>query len=374
MRVRIEQSVLNRVMARAASVAAKRSTILILGNVLLEADGDGVSVTATDLDMEIRERVAASVDRAGAVTVNAGRLADIARHAPAGAEVLIDWDAQSEPRAVVAFGRSRYLLPVVGAGDFPRFGDLDEAVALALPAGDLATLLDRVHFAQSTDEVRYFICGTFFTTASVDGVAMFRVVATDGHRLVLDERPLGDQPVFKGVIVPRAAVQEFRRLLAGSSETTRLFMSPRGVALEIGETRLITKVIDGAYPDYERPIPRRWNREVRLDREAFREAIKRVSLVNDAKDRKVKLTIEDELLKIEARSTEQSVASEQIEVEGEGPHFETGYNAKYLLDVLEQTDADRMVYRFSDGADPARLEPIDGGAEGLINVVMPLRF
>lgn len=370
-----EQAALARVAARAASVAIKGGTIPILQNVMIDARNGQVSLTATDLDMEIRERFAATVDRPGQITVNAASLSEIARNAPNGSEVMIEWDNGTDPRALMKFGRSKYRLPVLPAGDFPIRDGLKDAAEMTMPAADLLTLLDHVHFAQSSEETRYYLCGTYFHTLADDGQAVFRVVATDGHRMVIDQRPVETGTSIPGVIVPRAAVAEFRRLLAGSKADAKVSATTTGVSLEIGDTRLITKTIDGSYPDYERVRPRQWDREILIDRAVLHGAVKRVALISADKARSVKLTIDDEVLTLTVRNMEAGMADEEIEVSGDGEHFETGFNAKYLLDVLEQTDADQMVFRVTDGMSPARLDPHPAtkGADCIVNVIMPLR-
>lgn len=375
MRIIIEQAVLARVAARMASVAIKGGTILILQNVLIDARDNAVWMTATDLDMEIRERFDGKVEQAGQITVNAASLSEIARNAPPGAEVLIQYEGAEDPRALIKFGRSKYRLPVLPDGDFPVRPDLTGASDLTMPAADLLSLLDHVHFAQSTEETRYYLCGTHFSTVADAGQAVFRVVATDGHRMVIDQRPVESGTSIPGVIVPRAAVSEFRRLLTGSKEDAQLQVTSAGVSLEIGKTRLISKTIDGPYPDYERVRPRQWDREITIDRAVLHKAVKRVSLISADKARSVKLSIDDEVLTLTVRNMEAGMADEEIEVSGEGDHFETGFNAKYLLDVLEQTDADQMLFRVSDGGSPARLDPHPAtkGADAIVNVIMPLR-
>lgn len=375
MKVLVQQSALQRATARVSSAVERRNTILILANVLLRAEGDRLSITATDLDIEIVETIPAHVITAGEITVNASTLAEIARNAPAGAELAIEWASMDDPRATVKFGRSRYQLPVLPAGDFPVRGDLAEAVSLEIEAPALHQLLDHVHFAQSTEETRYYLNGTFLSCVTDNGAPVLRVVATDGHRLILDQIPCPQGVGMPSIIVPRKAVNEIRRILADMKETVTLQVSRTGLALHTGTGRLITKGVDGSYPDYQRVMPSTWDREVTIDRGLLKEAIKRVSLISAEKARSVKLTIADEVLTLTVRNMEAAAASEEIEVQGEGPLFEVGFNAKYLLDYMDQTDADRMVLRFTESGSPARLDPCAGtkGADYLVNVIMPVR-
>lgn len=375
MKVLVQQSALQRATARVSSAVERRNTILILANVLLRAEGDRLSITATDLDIEIVETIPAHVVTAGEITVNASTLAEIARNAPAGAELAIEWASMDDPRATVKFGRSRYQLPVLPAGDFPVRGDLAEAVSLEIEAPALHQLLDHVHFAQSTEETRYYLNGTFLSCVTDNGATVLRVVATDGHRLILDQIPCPQGVGMPSIIVPRKAVNEIRRILADMKETVTLQVSRTGLALHTGTGRLITKGVDGSYPDYQRVMPSTWDREVTIDRGLLKEAIKRVSLISAEKARSVKLTIADEVLTLTVRNMEAAAASEEIEVQGAGPLFEVGFNAKYLLDYMDQTDADRMVLRFTESGSPARLDPCAGtkGADYLVNVIMPVR-
>lgn len=375
MKIVVQQAALQRAAARVSSATERSPNILILANVLLRAEGERLSVTATDLDIEIVETVPAEVETAGEITVNAATLAEIARNAPAGAELAIEWDADKDPRATVRFGRSRYQLPVLPADDFPVRSDLDQAVDLALDAPALHQLLEHVHFAQCTDEARYYINGVNLSRVADQGRAVLRVVATDGHRLIVDQMPCDEGAAMPAVTIPRKAVNEIRRMLADVKEQVTLRVGPTGVALETGTGRLSAKVIDGAYPDYQRVMPSQWDREIQIDRGLLKQAIKRVAIISADKARTVKMTVEDEVLTLTVRNMEAGAASEEIEVTGEGPRFETGFNAKYLLDLMDQTDADRMVFRVGHPHSPARLDPCEGtkGADGLTNVIMPVR-
>jgi DNA polymerase III subunit beta len=376
MKVLVQQAALQRATARVTSAVERRQTILILANVLLKAEGNRLSITATDLDIEIVETIPATIAQEGAITVNASTLAEIARNAPAGAELAIEWASAEDPRATVKFGRSRYQLPVLPAEDFPTRQALSDATELTLDAPALHQLLDHVHFAQCTEETRYYLNGAHLTVVAVQGEPMLRVVATDGHRMIVDQIPCEEGRGMPSVTIPRKAVNEMRRMLADMKEQITLQVAPLGIALITGTGRLITKALDGSYPDYQRVMPTEWDREIAIDRALFKEAIKRVSLISADKARTVKLVVEDEVLTLTVRNMEAGAASEEIEVQGDGPRFETGFNAKYLLDILDQTDADQMLLRVrNDGVSSGRLDPCPGtkGAEGLVNTIMPLR-
>lgn len=373
MKIFVEQAALQKATARVTSAVERRTTIPVLANVLLKASDGYLSITATDLDIEVVENLPARIEGTGSITVNAATLSEIARNTPAGAELSIEHN-DDDPRAIVKFARSRYQLPILPAGDFPERQSV-KGVLFTLDAVDLLRLLDHVHFAQSTEETRYYLNGTYLHVYADNGVPMLRTVATDGHRLAMDQTPCEQAGDMPGVIIPRKAVNEMRRILADTKEQVTLSVSAQGVQLRTTTGHLITKTVDGAFPDYHRVMPQDWTHDVEVDRGLLKEAIKRVSLITAEKSRPIKMKITDGMLTLTVTNMDAGVASEEIEVTTDIEHFEVGFNAKYVLDVLDQSSADRMLLRLSDPASPARLDPLPGTkhAEHVINVLMPLR-
>ena len=377
MKIIVEQSALAKATARVSSIVERRNTIPILSNLLIDASYPGeVWLLGTDLDMEIRTRLEAQIETEGQTTVGANALGEIARNAPKGSEISITLDDAKDPRLQVRFGRSRYQLPVLLAGDFPIFSTQKQPTELSIPAAELAVLLARIHFAQSTEETRYYLNGAYLTKASVSGAPVLRMVATDGHRLALDECSTPASDPMPGVIIPRKTIGEFRRLLDGLAGSVILRVSTASVVFEADGVRLTSKVIDGAYPDYERVIPRDWKHQIVLERDALRLAVKRVSLISAEKTRPVKLAISGGVLTLIVRNMEAGEAREEIEIEDEGLEFETGINARYILDALDQTEGRQVVLRLpEDNTSPCRLDPhpSDSTATGALCVLMPLR-
>ena len=377
MKIVVEQSALVAATARVASVVEARNTIAILSNLLIDATPDGeVWLTATDLDIEIRARMDAKVEADGQVCVGASSLSEIARNAPKGAEVSLVHDTAKDPRLQVRFGKSRYQLPVLPAEDFPVFGERIDDTAMSVPAGELAGLLSRTHFAQSTETTRYYLNGTALQIVAVDGVAMLRTIATDGHRLALDECPAPEGASMAAIIVPRKTVAEIRRLLDGLAASVDVRTSPKGITVRTDDVRLSSKVIDGHFPDYERVIPRRWAREIEIDRAVLTGAVKRVSLISGDKARTVKFTLDDGVLALTVNNMETGTAREEIEIVDDGALFETGFNSKYVLDALGQSEGKSVVLRLPEsGGDPGRLDPhpSDSAAAGALCVLMPVR-
>jgi len=371
MKLTIERAALMKALGHVQSVVERRNTIPILSNVLLSADGGSVSFAATDLDMEIVDEAPAAVSSPGQITAPAHTLYEIVRKLPEGAEVELRC-AGEDPRLSVAAGRSRFNLPVLPAGDFPVMSTEGISNRVVIASRDLARLIDKTRFAISTEETRYYLNGLYLHTVTEAGENRLRAVATDGHRLALAEMPAPEGAVgLPGVIVPRKTVQEARRLLEDAGEEVELQISQAKVRIEFGRASLTSKVIDGAFPDYVRVIPRDNTRIVTVDNALFAAAVDRVATISAEKSRSVKLAIEPGRLVLTVRNMEAGQAVEEVEVDYDGEAFEIGFNARYLLDVAGQIGSETAELRFADPASPTLvLDPADRGVQ---YVLMPLR-
>ncbi len=375
MKLTIERNALQKALARVTGVVERRNTIPILSNVLISADAEGLSMTATDLDIDARGRIVAHVEEEGAVTAPAGLLSDIVRNAPEGSEISLSY-GDDDPRLIVKFGRSRYQVPVLPAGDFPIAPELNGATQMAVSAVDLKQAFERVGFSISTEEVRQYLKGVFLHLYHDDGAAQLRLVSTDGHRLsyAVLPPPAGAEGA-PPVIVPAKTVREVSRALADYVGDVTLDVSASGVRFTLGETVIRSKVIDGAFPDYIRLIPRSWTVEAVMDRALVAAAVRRVSLMAGDKARSMKVSFTRDLMTLQVRNDQAGVAVEEVEIEYDGQPHDTGFNARYALDALGMTEADRIVYRQEDGDSPARIEPeaSDPEAGQVLGIIMPLR-
>jgi DNA polymerase-3 subunit beta len=371
MRLTIERAALLKALGHVQSVVERRNTIPILSNVLLAAEREGVALSATDLDMEIVDEAAATVEGSGQITAPAHTLYEIVRKLPEGADVELRYTGD-ESRLQVSAGRSNFKLPVLPAGDFPVMSQDGLSSRVAVDTNDLIRLIDKTRFAISTEETRYYLNGLYLHTVTVEGELKLRAVATDGHRLALAEMPAPEGAAgLPGVIVPRKTVQEARRLLEDAGEEVELQLSAAKVRLEFGRATLTSKVIDGSFPDYVRVIPRDNNRVLTVDNKLFAQAVDRVATISAEKSRSVKLAIEPGRIVLTVRNMEAGQAVEELEVDYDGESFEIGFNARYLMDVTDQIQGETAEFRFADAASPTLvLDPTD---PGLQYVLMPLR-
>jgi len=373
MKLMIDRGVLLKTLAHAQSVVERRNTIPILSNLKLEVANGKVSVAATDMEIGLTESAMADpASEDGSATAPAHTLYDIVRKLPDGAQVELALDAMAE-RLTVRAGRSNFQLSVLPTEDFPSLADGDLPVNFRMAARDLRALIDRTRFAISTEETRYYLNGIFIHKAEHEGVQVLRAVATDGHRLARAEAPLPDGAAeMPGVIVPRKTVGELRKLLdEAGDDDVEISLSETKIRFVLGDIVLGSKLIDGAFPDYERVIPAGNDKFMQLDRQAFKDAVDRVSTISTEKSRGVKLAMQPGALVVSASNAESGAASEEIEADYDDAELEIGFNSRYLLDIANQIEGDVAELSFSDPASPTILRAkADASA---LYVLMPMR-
>ncbi|MFN7231522.1 MAG: DNA polymerase III subunit beta [Brevundimonas sp.] len=371
MQLTIERSALLKALGHVQSVVERRNTIPILSNVLLSAGRDRLSFAATDLDMEMVDEADATVEVEGQITAPAHTLYEIVRKLPEGAEVALIFNGD-DPRLTVQAGRSRFNLPVLPAGDFPVMSTETGGTRFTVAKEDLARLIDKTRFAVSTEETRYYLNGLYLHTVAEAGVPLLRAVATDGHRLALAEMPAPEGAAGgPGVIVPRKTIDQVRRLLDAGSGPVEVQLSPQKIRFEFGAASLTSKVIDGAFPDYVRVIPKGNDRQADIDNSVFASAVDRVATISAEKSRSVKLAFELDRVTLTVRNMEAGQGVEEVEIGYSDEPFEIGFNARYLLDVAGQITGETASFRFADAASPTLV--LDPGDPGVQYVLMPLR-
>jgi len=371
MRFSIERSTLLKAVAQAQSVVERRNTIPILANVLIEAEGDRVSLRATDLDIEVVDRVPAQVERAGATTVSAVTLHDIVRKLPDGALVSLA-DDSATGRLTVAAGRSTFQLATLPREDFPVMATTEYASNFGAPAPVLRRLFDKSKFAISTEETRYYLNGVYMHVAEADGGRVLRCVATDGHRLARIDADLPEGAAgMPGVIVPRKTVGELRKLLDDDEAKIAVSVSETKIRFATPEITLTSKVIDGTFPDYSRVIPQNNTRRLEVDAAEFAQAVDRVATVSSERSRAVKLELSEDRLILSVNAPDSGAAEEELAVAYGDDPLQIGFNAKYLLEIASQVDRENAVFLFNSSGDPTLMR--EGNDQSAVYVVMPMR-
>ena len=371
MKLTIERGSLLRSLQHAQGVIERRNTIPILSNVLLNADGATLSLTATDMDIAIVERVACTVAQPGATTVPAQTLLDIVRKLPEGSELEIASGGEQN-QLMVRCGRSRISLATLPSEDFPAMSEGELPYAFAIDAEALRNIIDRTRFAMSSEETRYYLNGIYLHPAEAEDDPKLRIVATDGHRLARVELSLPEGAAgMPGVIVPRKTVGEIRKLIDDGAEEVSITLSETKIRVAIETTILTSKLIDGTFPDYDRVIPFANDKTLQVDPRNFAKAVDLVSTIATEKTRAIKLSLDDGSLVLSASSPDAGSAEEQLEVEyADGP-LEIGFNSRYLLDIAQLIGDDGARFMLSDGASPTLVR--DNADPGALYVLMPMR-
>jgi DNA polymerase-3 subunit beta len=345
-------------------VVERRQTMPILANLLLSAKQGTLSITATDLEVELVAQAPIKSGADGQLTIPGRKLLDICRSLPEDVTLTVSQDGD---KATVRGGRSRFVLATLPTGDFPVIDELAQQQTMELPQADLKRLLDKTHFSMAQQDVRYYLNGMLLET---DG-KMLRTVATDGHRLALCEMDLPSKAAAQQVIIPRKGVLELQRLLS-TDGSVAITIGSSHVRAQIGDVRFTSKLIDGRFPEYSRVIPTAPPRTVVADRELLRAALHRTSILANEKYRGIRLALKKNSLTLQAHNPEQEEAEEQVEVSYKGDELEVGFNVTYLLEALAAVDGAEVEIGVTDGNSSCLVHA--PGATSARYVVMPMRL
>ena len=350
-----------------SGIIERRHTLPILSNVLVERSGEALSFLATDIEIQITARsgvLAAAEGRP--VTVGARKLLDILRALPDGAEVALQ---HQDKRLLVRAGKSRFTLQTLAAEDFPRLAKpAGESARFELEQKALRRVLALVQYAMAQQDIRYYLNGLLMVIE--DG--MLKLVATDGHRLAYAALKLGAQLPRQEVIIPRKTVLELGKLLADSDASVKVEVGATQAAFSFGTVDLVSKLIDGKFPDYTRVIPTSHKNRLQAAREPLRQALLRAAILSNEKFRGVRWVLADGSLKIVSSNAEQEEAHEELEVDYAGDALDIGFNVNYLLDVLNNVPGQSIECAFGDAASSALITY--ASEKDFKYVVMPMRI
>ncbi len=347
-------------------VVERKQTMPILANVLLVANGDQLTITATDLEVELVAKAnLEKLDIGGEITVPGRKFFDICKALPNQAEVKLSLDGD---RLTVQSGRSKFVLSTLSAADFPVVDEIEGNRIMKVAQSDLHHLLEKTQFCMAQQDVRYYLNGLLIET---DG-AVLRGVATDGHRLALCEIDLdGDDPVKQQVIVPRKGVLELQRLLGEEGEV-EISIGTNHIRADLDDIRFTSKLIDGRFPDYGRVVPVATENAILGTRDSIRQALQRAAILSNEKYRGVRLEFLTGQLKIEANNPDQETAQDEVEVDYNGDHMEIGFNVNYLMDALAAIDSEQVELNLSDPNSSCLIR--SPGVDSTKYVVMPMRL
>ena len=346
------------------NIVEPRQTLPILANVLLEAAGDSVRLTATDLEVGARVSVPAKVGASGAITVSARKLAEIVKELPAAAVAL---KVSDNVTVSLRCGGATYRMVGLAPDDFPPVVPASPQSWVGIEAKILREMLTQTSFAVSHDETRYALNGVLFAFQGKD----VRMVATDGHRLALSTRSLGQGMASATGIVPRKAVTEIMRVI-GAGEEVQIAITENQFVLQMPNFVMTARLIEGQFPNYEAVIPKGHPGRLTTARAGLSSALRRVSVMAEERNKPVKLALSPASLKVSASSQELGEAEEILDVEYAGEEMVIGFNSRYLLEAMAALEKDQVVLEIKDAQSPGVIKSVEG--EGYCCVIMPMRI
>lgn len=367
MRISVERDILLKSLNHIQSVVERRNTIPILSNVKIIANESGISLTATDLDLEIIENLdkATTLDE-GKITTSAHTLYDIVRKLPEGSS--LDISAKDNEKLDLVCGQSNFELSTLPIEDFPEMSAGEMPCNFTIDTEELASMIDKSKFAISTEETRYYLNGIFFHAINNS----LRSVATDGHRLacIQSDLPSGADDI-PSIIIPRKTIGELRKLIEDIDGNINLYISDTKIKFEVTNISLTSKLIDGTFPDYERVIPKTNTKIMSVKTSEFAASIDRVGTISSDKSKAVKFHIKDNSLTLTVTNPDTGTAVEKVDVIYDSDDLEVGFNARYLLDIASQIDGDTMTFTLEDAGAPALIN--DSAHKDATYVLMPMR-
>ncbi|KRG60466.1 DNA polymerase III subunit beta [Stenotrophomonas sp. W1S232] len=366
MRFSLQREAFLKPLAQVVNVVERRQTLPVLANFLVQVKDGQLSLTGTDLEVEMVSRI--SVDNAndGETTIPARKLFDIVRALPDGSVITV---AQTGDKVTVSAGRSRFTLATLPSNDFPSVDEVEATDRIAISEATLKELIERTSFAMAQQDVRYYLNGLLFDVRDT----LLRCVATDGHRLALCETPLETGTGNKRqIIVPRKGVTELQRLLEGGDREIELEIGRSHIRMKRDDAMFTSKLIDGRFPDYEAVIPIGADRLVTVDRELLKASLQRAAILSNEKYRGVRVEVSPGQLKISAHNPEQEEAQDEVEVDTQVSDLAIGFNVNYLLDALSALRDEQVVIQLRDSNSSALVR--EASNEKSRHVVMPLRL
>ena len=371
MKVTLERNHLLKSLGHVHRVVERRNTYPILANVLMKVADGRLDLRATDLDIEVTENVPAMVSTPGTTTVPAHTLYEIVRKLADGSEVRLETEGGEQ--MLLTSGRSRFHLACLSPDSFPDLKSGTFTHEFSIPAAALRELIERTQFAISNEETRYYLNGIYLHTIQQGATSILRAVATDGHRMARAETdaPAGSAGM-PGIIVPKKTVSEVQKLLDGADGDVKVEVSDTKIRFTLGGVVLLSKLIEGTFPDYDRVTPKNNDKQMNVDKSSFAIAVDRVSTIASERGGKaVKLSVKEGQLELSVTNPDHGTASEELAVEFEPESFEIGFNARYLLDIIGQIRSENAVFLFNDAGSPTLVKE-DGDAKALY-VLMPMR-
>jgi DNA polymerase-3 subunit beta len=368
----IEKEVFLKGLARIQGIVEKRNTIPILSNVLIEGRDNEIYLTATDLEVGMRASYPASIVTPGKVTVSARKIHEIIKELP---EKEISFIAKENCWIEIRCGKALFNIVGLSSEEFPYFPQPDKEQFFSINSSLLKEMIDKTAFSISTDESKYNLNGIYFRSVEDEGKQMLRLVATDGHRLSMIQKEMDASHVeelLKGVIFPRKGIIELKKIAEEGESDIQLGFMDNNAVVKKDRTVVVMRLVDGEFPDYNRVIPKNNELVAFINRDTFLHALRRMAILSSEKSRGVKVMLRQGMLEISSSNPEFGDAKEDLEIEYGGPDMGIGFNARYLIDILQAQETEKVRLLVKDNLSPGLVKPSE--ESNYLAVVMPMRL
>ena len=375
MEIKANSSDLLKALNHIHGIVEVRHTLPILSNIVLSAENNELSLSSTNLDIFCSDKIDAEIVNSGEISVPAITFFEIVKRLPSGSDVILSM-GDEDTELILKCGRSKFNLSTLRTEDFPILSDKDLSTNFVISADELSRMIDKTKFAISNEETRYYLNGIFFHKAESNSIKFLRAVATDGHRLAQYDIPLpqGAEEIT-GIIIPKKTVFELRKVLDDADGDISVSLSENKIKFSFNNLKIISKVIDGTFPDYTKVIPQNNDKKFKTNNSELKNAIDRVSAVainEETKSKAIKLTIENNKLNLSVESQSKGSAKEEIDISYSNEKVDIGFNSRYLLDICNEVDGDEIDVNLLDSISPAII--LDKTDENLFFVLMPMRI
>ncbi len=368
MQFTIKKDIFLKGLTKVQGIVEKKHTIPILANVLIEAKKSEIILTATDLEVGLKSKYKSEVEIEGKVTVSAKKLFEIIKELP---DKEIKFNSKNNFWVEIKCGKSIFNLVGLSPEEFPKFPDINFSDS-SLNKDILSEMIESTIFSVSNDETKFNLTGIYIRSENDKNISF---VSTDGHRLSLIRRQINDileDKFNEGFILPKKGIIELKKLLENIDERINIGISENNFSINNEDTTLIMRMVDGDFPDYKRVIPEKGNNSAIINKDLFLHALKRISVLSSEKSKGIKINLNKDLLTLTSSNPDLGDAKEEIDIIYNGDNISIGFNAKYIIDILQVIKSENINFNLKDNISPGRISPEED--EDYISVIMPMRL
>lgn len=369
----IEKEIFLKGLSRIQGIVEKRNTIPILSNVLIESNYDGIFLTATDLEVGMKAFYPANIAKSGKITISAKKIYEITKELP---DNEIYFKAKENSWVELKCGKSVFNIVGLAADEFPYFPEPENDKFITINSRIIKEMIDKTYFSISTDETKYNLNGIFFKSEELDeDLKTLSLIATDGHRLSMIKKPVISHQIKeleKGVIFPKKGIYELKKITEDGEADISIGFMDNNAVIKKESTLIIMRLVDGEFPDYKRVVPQNNDLIVTVNKDIFYHSLKRISILSNEKSKGIKLTIKENILELSSSNQEFGEAREELDIDYLGPEITIGYNARYIMDVLQNQDADKIEIHIKDHLSPGLIKSFND--DDYLAVIMPMRL